>query len=549
MSLRSQTDSGIPEETIRVAKAAFPKNNIYMKLRDELGTLYSLGDYAPLFGKLGRPAESPVILILVSIFQFIEGLSDRGAADAVRGRIDWKYALGLELTDPGFDFSVLSEFRGRLISGGFEEKLLDDLLTKFEEKGLLKAGGRQRTDSTHVMAAIRTLNRFELVGETLRFALNTLSAVAPEWVRDITAEAGFERYEKRFENYRLPKSESERMRLALTIGRDGYHLLNAVFGPNSSEELRNQTAVEILRQVWIQQYYLEEDRVCWRKADNMPSAERLIQSPYDPEARFSRKRETEWTGYKCHMTETCDTELHVVTNVETTPATLPDSSMTDAIHTALNAKDLLPNEHLADAGYVDAELVVISRQKYDIDIIGPVPSDTSWQARAGEGFDISSFAVDWDRQVVTCPQGRHSHIWSESSDTFDNPVVHVRFSPKDCQKCCERSKCTQAKSGPRALKYRPQDQHEALQYARQRQNTSEFRKDYGMRAGVEGTLSQGIRGCGLRNTRYIGQTKTRLQNILIAVAINLMRFANWLYHVPHAVTRTSAFAASVRTRN
>lgn len=548
MPSRCRTDCGIPEETIRVAKSAFPKNNIYMKLRDELGHFYSDSEYAPLSGKR-RPSESPIILILVSIFQFMEGLSDRSAADAVRGRIDWKYALGLELTAPGFDFSVLSEFRTRLIAGGFEEKLSDDLLMKFGEMGLLKARGRQRTDSTHVMAAIRTLNRYELVGETLRFALNSLSAMAPDWLREIGRANGFERYERRFENYRLPKSESERMRLALAIGKDGYDLMNAVFAPDTTEEIRKHPAVEVLRQVRIQQYYSEEDRVFWRKADNMPSAERLIQSPYDPEARFSRKRETEWTGYKCHMTETCDTELHVITNAETTAATLPDVAMTDAIHDALNAKNLLPSEHLLDAGYIDAELVVISRQKYDMDLIGPVPSDTSWQARNGKGYDISCFAVDWDEQVVTCPQGRHSHIWSESSDTFGNPVIHVRFSPKDCQTCCGRSECTQAKSGPRALKYRPQSQHEALQYARQRQNTSEFRKDYGMRAGVEGTLSQGIRGCGLRNTRYIGQTKTHLQNILIAVAINLMRLANWLYHVPHAVTRTSAFAALVRTRN
>ena len=183
MSLQPQEIPPIPEETRRVAQAAFPRGNVYMRLRDELGTIYEDHLFAALFPARGQPAESPWRLALTTVMQFTEGLSDRQAADAVRSRIDWKYALSLELTDAGFDHTVLSEFRTWLVAGQAEQLLLETLLVRVRERGLLKTRGRQRTDSTHVLAAIRVLNRLELVGETLRHALNSLAIIAPDWLR------------------------------------------------------------------------------------------------------------------------------------------------------------------------------------------------------------------------------------------------------------------------------------------------------------------------------------------------------------------------------
>jgi len=183
MSLQPQPVCPVPEETARIARAAFPRGNVYMRVRDALGSLYSDETFADLFPTRGQPAETPWRLALVTVMQFAEGLPDRQAADAVRGRIDWTYALGLEVDDAGFDASVLSEFRARLVAGGAEETLLDTLLTQFRDRGLLKARGRQRTDSTHVLAAIHVLNRLECVGETLRHALNALAVTTPEWLR------------------------------------------------------------------------------------------------------------------------------------------------------------------------------------------------------------------------------------------------------------------------------------------------------------------------------------------------------------------------------
>jgi len=175
MTLQPRDWTIIPEQTAQIARAAFPKGNIYMMMPDELGVLYSDSDFVTLFrADCGQPPISPAQLALITIMQFAEGLSDRQTADAVRARLDWKYALGLELTDPGFDFSVLSEFRSRLIKSGREGQLLEQMLRSFVQKGLINARGKARTDSTHVLAAIHQLNRIECVAETLRHALNEL---------------------------------------------------------------------------------------------------------------------------------------------------------------------------------------------------------------------------------------------------------------------------------------------------------------------------------------------------------------------------------------
>lgn len=194
MSLHPQAFYLVPEETRHVAQAVFPKGNIYMQMHDELGMLYQDQQFASLFATLGRPAISPTRLMLMLVMQFAEHLTDRQAADAVRARIDWKYALGLELTDAGFDFSVLSEFRDRLIANAFEAQILTTLLNQFKALGLLKVRGRQRTDSTHVLAVVQNLNRLALVGRTLQYALNQLAQLAPDWLQENVPVVWFERY-------------------------------------------------------------------------------------------------------------------------------------------------------------------------------------------------------------------------------------------------------------------------------------------------------------------------------------------------------------------
>src|SRR5262252_1237518 len=238
MSLKPEAIGPVPEETARVAHAVCPHGNLYLRLRDELGTLFQDDLFADLFPTRGQPAEAPWRLALISILQFLEGLPDRQAAEAVRARIDWKYLLGLELTDSGFDFSVLSEFRDRLLAGEAAERLLEPLLVQCRAMGLLKARGQQRTDATHVLAAVRSLHRLELVAETLRAALNALATVAPAWLQGMAPLAWYERYAKRIEDSRLPKEPSKRDAYAQTVGEDGFQLLDALESPEAPATLR-----------------------------------------------------------------------------------------------------------------------------------------------------------------------------------------------------------------------------------------------------------------------------------------------------------------------
>jgi transposase len=238
MSLRPHALEPVPEETARVARAAFPKGHPYLTFRDALGTIFQDEDFIALFPAWGQPGLPPWRLALVTIMQFRENLADRQAAEAVRARIDWKYLLSLDLTDPGFDFSVLSEFRDRLLAGSAEELLLEKLLERCRALGLLTARGQQRTDSTHVLAAIRALNRLEFVAETLRAALNALATVAPDWLQAITPLVWYERYSRRIEESRLPKATVEREAYAHMVGEDGFLLLDALETPEVPEGLR-----------------------------------------------------------------------------------------------------------------------------------------------------------------------------------------------------------------------------------------------------------------------------------------------------------------------
>src|SRR5450631_1935461 len=391
MSLCAQSTFLIPVETERVARAAFPKGTLCLHIINALGSIFCDPQFASLFPRRGQPAEAPARLALVTLLQFVENLPDRQAADAVRGRMDWKYALALELTDPGFHYTVLSEFRTRLIAGNAELLLLDTLLDRFKELDLIKTRGRQRTDSTHVMAAVRSLNRLERVMETLRAALNELAVMAPGWLRAFTPAEWYQRYGSRAENYRLPKPETARQDLARVIAADGEKLLTALDAAERESWLAQIPAVVVLRRLWSEQFTGEPGKLSWREVKDMPSPAELIASPYDPEARYSTKRGMEWIGYKVHLTETCDPDRpHLIVNIETTPAPVPDDNMIQVVHESLAKRELLPSEHLVDKGYTDSEMLVESERQHGVRIIGPVSDDPSWQLRAG-GPDKSQF--------------------------------------------------------------------------------------------------------------------------------------------------------------
>ena len=542
MSLKPQPPRPLPPEIAAWGAKHLAVDSPYRLVGETLYTQFHDADFLDLYHREGKPGLSPVLLALVTVFQALENLSDAAAANAVRTRLDWKYALHLPIDDAAFDASVLCEFRARLIAHHAETRVFDAVVEQIAQLGLLKQRGTQRTDSTHVLAKVRALNRLETVGEAMRATLNALAVAAPEWLQAHAAPEWPERYGPRFAEGRLPESQAKRQALAEQIGRDGRQLLQLIYAPGAPKELCAVPAVDILRQIWVQQFYLDGDQVQWRAPTDLPPATVAINSPYDADARYSSKRSTIWVGYKVHLSETCDAGLpRVITNVELTRAPIADTTMTDTIHDHLADADRLPATHLMDAGYIDAEHLVASQRDPQVDLVGPVPVDPSWQAHAGKGLDAAAFVIDWEAEVATCPGGKRSRRWREEQDGNGNPTIHIEFAAADCRNCPLRPDCTRSERRGRQLNIRRREAQQALQAARERQKTSAFKEQYAQRAGMEGTLSRGVRTCGLRRSRYVGKEKTYVQEVFVATALNVARVATHLADPTPAKKRIPAF--------
>jgi len=454
--------------------------------------------------------------------------------------LDWKYALSLELTDAGFDHTVLSEFRTRLVALTAEERFLETVLTLCKERGWLKERGRQRTDSTHVLAKVRALNRAECVVETLRHALNILVVVAPDWLQGQVQPDWVDRYGHRAEEFRLPNGADKREKLLHQVGQDGWGLLSAIDADPQNHWMLSIPAVDTLQRVWKQDYLPLEKGGTWIPDENRLEAAKLYFSPYDLDASAAKKRSTYWIGYKAHFTETCDEDLpRLLTQVTTTIAPIPDRQALPEIHEILDERELLPERHLVDAGYVDAEALVASQTAYQVDLVGPTAKDYRWQAREQNGYALTDFSIDWEHEQARCPQGQISQSWTPTW-TRNQEIIKIKFGFAICGACPVRAHCTKAKR--RSLSVRRQEAHFALDAARQREQTEEYKQEYARRAGVEGVHAQGVRRMGLRRSRYIGEPRTHLQHVVTATAMNVCRVHDWLEgSAPHS-TPLSHFA-------
>ncbi len=552
MSMQPQPWPQPAQEIVVAVRAMYARRRapLPVQVRDQLGELFADAQFAGAFGVRGKPGWSPGRLALVTVLQMAEALSDRQAAEAVGDKLSWKYALGLGLEDPGFDASVLSEFRTRVVQHGLEERVLDLLLVALKDKGLVRAGGRQRTDSTHVVAAVRDLNRLELAGESVRACVEALAVAAPGWLAATFDVSGWgRRYGRRIDSWRLPTSQVKRAELAVAYGQDGFALLAAVYSAAAPGWLRELPAVEVLRVVLLQNYtrtITSDGREVVRRretdTDGLPPGRLRLTSPYDTDARWGVKRDTFWNGYEVHLSETCDQpevggdadtadaaagqqgqappagELpNLITGVATTDATVADQAMTEPIHRQLAGRGLLPGEHYVDSGYPSAELIVGARATFGIALITPVLQDTSPQARAGAGFDRAAFHIDWDAQQVRCPQGHPSASWSACTQRGTQAVV-VKFPAPLCQACPVRHQCTTTSRGGRQLTFRPRQVQQALDNARAQQKTKHWQTKYALRAGVEGTIHQAVAVTDMRHARYRGLEKVHLQHVYSAAA-------------------------------
>ncbi len=569
MSVQPQPWPEPAPEIVAAVRAVYARREppLPVTVRDRLGELFPDAEFAAAFGVRGRPGWSPGRLALVTVLQMAENLTDRQAAEAVRDKISWKYALGLGLDDEGFDASVLSEFRTRVVEHGLEQRVLDLLLAALVEQGLVTAGGRQRTDSTHVISAVRDLNRLELAGESVRACLEALSAVAPDWLAAVIDVAGWSRrYGARIDTWRLPATPAKRTELVAAYGADALLLLRAVSDPQAPAWLRELPAVEVLRVVLLQNYLVTTDatgqeviRAREADTDGLPPGRARLSSPYDTDARWAAKGDDlYWNGYKVHITETCDTpdppapvddpggndpggeRPNIIVGVATTDATVPDARMTDPIHAALARRALLPAEHYLDSGYPSAALVIDSLRRWGVTLVTPLLADQSRQARAGAGYDRAGFSIDFDAQQAICPQGQTSTWWSPATQR-GTPAIVIKFAAETCRGCLVREQCTRSTSPRvgRQLTVPPREVHHAQLAARATQDTPDWQARYATRAGVEGTIRQAVAVTGTRRARYRGLPKTRLEHVFSAVALNLIRLdAHWNGH-PLDRTRTS----------
>lgn len=545
MSMQRRPLDPIPEQTARIARRTFPKGTLAMWLRDEMEGVYSDEAFEALYPRRGRGALAPWRLALVTVLQAVENLSDVQAAEMVRGRLDWKYALALEVDDSGFDQSILSDFRRRLVEHGAQELLLEPIVQLCVKKGWIKQKGKQRVDSTLVLSHARRLHSLESVGESLRVALNELAEQEPDWLLRVIGDDWFDRYVHRFELQRFPKGKAAQEALVQAVGTDSFTLLSAVERPDAPAGLAEREEVRRLRQVWEQHYERVEGQIKWRDGPAVKNAERVV-TPHDPEARESRKRDTEWLGYKVHLMETCNPQevVHVITHVETTVATEQDVESTEAILAKVRHKGWEVEKALMDSGYVSGAILVAQRA-HGCEIVGPVLPDPSWQQQTGYGGQ--AFTLDWEQKQAICPQGHPSQQWSRKRDNRGDEVIQIFFAPKLCQGCAVKELCTKSQTGGRTLTVAPQPLHQALQERRVEQRSKAFQQEYAARSGIEGTLSEGVRAHGMRRSRYRGREKTHLQMVSVAAAINLVRIHQMLQRTrvglpPRRERKPSAFA-------
>jgi transposase len=548
----------IPSETQRLGQMLYEPENVYRQIGDLFADAFCDEQFAAMYSPLGQPALSPALLSLVSILQYLEHLSDRQALVMVRSRIDWKYALHLPLEAPGFDPSVLCEFRTRLVEHEAERLLFDTVLERLKALDLLKGRRLQRTDSLVIVSAVRQLNRLELAVETVRVALEAIAKADAEWLRARMPSGWLERYGEWTQARRQTKQtgargQAETTRLLASVGADGAHVL-AWLGQEPGPGWREEpAAIATLREVWRQQFRAgeggerEPSTAATRRAEGVGGD--LVTTPHDPEVRYRAKGRGE-EGYKLQLTETADEgALGLITDVAVEKLTAYEGDAVEAIQERLQQRGLLPQEHLVDAGYVDGTTLGESAAR-GVELVGPIQERRGGQPKRrttqpgkrepDERFEASAFGLDVARREARCPAGEVAARWHDG-ERRDARRAGVRmwtisWSARVCGACALVARCVGERRGGRVLHLHPNQELMAARRAEQR--GALFQERYRRRAGIEATFSALVRRGG-RRSRYRGRAKTLFQYAAAASAINLKRVAAHRAGVPVVRSRSA----------
>jgi len=519
MSLKDPFPEEVPGETARLVEPLLADDSVYRLVAECVDEFLSDEQFIELYANEGRPGINPVLLSLVTVFQFLEKLPDRAAAEMAVMRMDWKYALRQPLDWRGFHYSDLCNFRKRLLGQGQESMVFEHLLDYLRERGLVRAGGKQRTDTTHILGAVKQLGDIEVIGEGVRLAISELMSTDAKWVMQHLPASFIKSYKRPMPNYRMSKQELETF--IQETGEEARWLLDQVALCGSVEMQQLPTVLQLAR-IWEDQYqYVNEpDCHCLVARQGKDCIVDRLRTPHDPEATFGAKRDKNWVGYKVHITESLEQPRLVVDVTLSDAAASRDVNDLADIQQQVIDRELCPAQHYVDQGYTSGEQIVHSQQR-GIDLRGAVRSDTRGKPA---GFRSSDFKVDIENEQATCPAGRQHHRWVPTTGNTDNYVAIQVFFGRQCLSCpfFGPGRCTTSPAG-RHLSLNAY--HDVIQARRQEQQAQTFQLEMRARAGIEGTISEMVRTHGLRRARYRGRSKVSLQMLFTATATNLKRLA------------------------
>jgi transposase len=515
MTMHSRDLSEMPPETAAVGGRVMREANPYRVIGDALADILADEQFAEMYEPIGREALSPSMLAMVTLFQFHEKVPDREAAEMVAVRLDWKYALHLPLDYTGFDFSVLCDFRRRILEHGKEALVFEAILDRVKALGFIKKRGKARTDSIAVLGAVRALSILETVSESLRLAVRAIEGADPAWAEETIPGSFREQYGRMRPDYRL--SQEEREAALRQTGEDGYWLLDRI-DASASRTCLGAEAVGVMRTVWGQRYDRVEGKVALRQGT--VECTELIVTPHDPGVRAGEKRGVKWHGEKVHVTETAEAgQVNFITDVTTSGASSGDGEALAQIREGLARREVSPPELYVDSGYVSGKQMAQSQATGTV-LMGPPLPDTS-----PNGFKIRDFEIDRAARHARCPGGQESARWSERTDRDGSKAVNIQFAASACAACPLREECTSSQGG-RSLHL--SEHHEALEARRAEAESEGFRQRMRARPAIEATLSELVRGYGLRQHRYRGDAKRHFENMLKAASCNLSRLVRAL---------------------
>ncbi len=470
----------------------------------------------------GRPAIEPVIALGVTLLQFMEKVPDRQAAENLRLHLGWKYALGLEVDHPGFHYSSLCNFRGRLVEAEMQRIGFDAILDALRDAGLVSRRKRQRLDSTHVLGNVAKMSRLECVRETIRLFIETLkhvesSAALPDY------EQYVERYcENQVQWHKLSKATLAQK--AQQAGRDALSLIRWL--RQQPAQIRDHDKAILLERVFLEQYEPDSQCLVLRKKEDSGT----VKNPHEPDAQWAAKdqaRSKTWVGYKVQVSETVTDSHEPKKKGEPTEQFLTEVTTTEAIASDLDGmgrnlqaqadhQNDTPQELYVDAAYVTDDTMAEAKEQ-GREIIGPArPPGNPTHLLAVDQFD-----VDVANRTAVCPAGHTSRQCSLIHDSH-NDSVYYRFEWAGlCDECQLQKQCTRRKDGRRHVSVGVH--HDLLQQRRREMKTEEFKLKMHRRNAIEGTISEFTRGGG-RRTRYRGLAKTTLANYFQGAAVNVNRW-------------------------